>query len=230
MAVLKLLGIETSSPVFSVAVSFNGEIRFLRQADGQGPPSLRLTDDIRLVLKDAGVGLAELDGLAISIGPGSFTGLRVGVMTAKAMAWALKKPIVPVSSLEVAAQNLHERCGNVLAFLDARKGKVYSALFSAGGSFPVRRRGPDRLTLPEEALRVLTGQEGVLFGDGLQRYEGLVRSTLGDGARVADAASWTPRADWLCRIAQMRWGESRLDDPHRLVPEYLYTKESDIFG
>ncbi len=230
MAALRLLGIETSSSIFSVAVSSGDEVRSFQQADGQGPPSLWLTEQIRQALEEAGLALADLDGLAVSIGPGSFTGLRVGVVTVKAIAWALKKPVVPISSLEVAAQNFHERSGTLLAFGDARKGKVYSALFSAHGSFPVQRRTPDRLTPPEEALRGLEGRGIVVFGDGLRRYEGLVRSVLGDAAQAAEPSLWTPRADWLCRIAQIRWPESRLDDPHRLVPEYLYSKESDVTG
>lgn len=238
MAELKLLGIETSSPIFSVAVSSGGRVCSFQQANGQGLPSLWLTEQIRQVLEEAGLDLADLDSLAVSIGPGSFTGLRIGVMTAKAIAWALKKPVISVSSLEVAAQNLHERSGNLLSFVDARKEKVYSALFSADGNFPVQRRTPDRLTPPEEALRGLArqvpagleGQAMVVVGDGLRRYEGLVRSVLGDAARLAEPSLWIPRADRLCRIAQIRWPEARLDDPHRLVPEYLYSKESDITG
>lgn len=223
-----LLGVETSSPVFSVAVSDGDRILSFLSEAGTGPPSAFLMELIRRAVDQAGFKLEELQGLAVSIGPGSFTGLRVGVMTVKTTAWALKKPVLPVSTLEIIAYNLADSPQPIRPFLDARKGKVYTALFSSSGRGEMKRLEPDRLVAPEEALKNL--QQGtVLVGDGLKRFGEQV-SSCGETFTQAPQEQWTPRAYWLCRIAASRWPQGLLDDPHRLVPQYLYSKESDITG
>jgi len=232
---LNLLGVETSSPVFSVAWMKAGHLASFIQANGQGPPSLLLTDLIRQASKQAQMDLEDLDGLAISIGPGSFTGLRVGVMTVKTLAWALKKPVVPISSLEVMASNIQDWEGMIMAFVDARKGKVYSALFACSIGQPIRRLTPDRLLLPDQAVAWTLKEDAhlLVLGDGLARYRSLldpICSNQPHRIRLAEPHLWIPRADRLCQLAQAHWSMDRMDDPHRLVPQYLYSKESDITG
>ena len=229
MVLRKLLGIESSSPSFSVAVCEGEKILSFLQAEGQGPPSLLLTELIRQAASQAGVTLETLDGFAVSAGPGSFTGLRVGVMTVKTLAWALKKPVVPVSSLEVMARNAQGQTRRVLTFVDARKEKVYSALFSCNGAAQIQRLTPDILLSPEEALRQRGGQPVLIVGDGIRRYGGLVQADAGGGGEISDPSLWIPRADEVCKAAQIHWTD-RIDDPHRLVPQYLYSKESDVTG
>ena len=226
---MKWLGIETSSPVFSVAVSDGDRILSCLQGEGQGRPSSLLTDLIGQALRRAGMELAQADGLAISIGPGSFTGLRVGAMTVKTLAWALKKPVQPVSSLEVIAQNLAASPRDVLVFLDARKGNVYCALFAPGGDGQLARATEDELLPPGRALGAVRGSATVV-GDGLKKYGEMLAEISGGKLEPAPADLWYPRADSVCRLADCQWPEGKVDDPHRLVPKYLYSKESDITG
>lgn len=227
----KLLAVETSSPVFSVAVC-RGEttLSFAQtQADGSGRPSTGLADLIQEALNEAGLRMAELDGFALSIGPGSFTGLRVGVVTAKTLAWALKRPVLPVSSLEVLARNLEDSPCDVIPFVDARKGNLYVSSFSPNGRGSLKRVAPDELLRPEEALERIRPPAAVV-GDGLNRY-GLLLDAAGKGAvRKAPASAWIPRADSLGRVAAAAWPAGAVDDPHRLVPQYLYSQGSDITG
>ncbi len=226
---VRMLGVETSSSEFSVAVCEGEKILAALQAQGMGQPSALLTDLIQKGLTQAGWELSDLDGFALSIGPGSFTGLRVGVATVKTMAWALKKPALPVSSLEVLAQNVRGGSGEVLVFVDARKGKVYTARFSCEKDGTLKRLTQDRLMVPEELLRDLP-KKGILIGDGIRRHQPLITS-MGDGrVELAPPSAWIPEAQNLCRIAAARWPKARVDDPHSLVPEYLYSKESDITG
>lgn len=223
---MKWLGIETSSPTFSVAVSDGEKVRVCLQGEGQGRPSTLLTDLIEQALKQAGLALPQVEAFAVSIGPGSFTGLRVGVMTVKTLAWALAKPVQPVSSLETAAQNLAASPKDVLVWVDARKGNVYAALFSPDGKGGLLRAGEDRLLPPEEPLRRLERPAAVM-GDALNRYGALLASA-GAPADPVPADLWVPRADSLCRLAARRWPQGRVDDPHGLVPQYLYSQESDV--
>ena len=218
---MKLLSVETSSPVFSAAVSEGTRILVFRKAEGQGHPSLLLADMIQEALREAQWDLADLDGFAVSIGPGSFTGLRIGAMTVKALAWAVSKPVLPVSSLEVIAHNLASSRLPVVPFLDARKGNVYMASFQPDGQGSLRRTGPDELLSPAAALQRFEGP-ALLAGDGLQRYAEQVRSLAPAGLEQAPPESWVPAADRLCRIAAGRWPAGLVDDPHCLVPQYLY--------
>jgi tRNA threonylcarbamoyladenosine biosynthesis protein TsaB len=218
---VKILGVETSSPFFSVAVADGSNLLSYRQMDSQGLSSLMLTDMVQAALKEAALELEGLDGFAISIGPGSFTGLRIGVMTVKTLAWALKKPVLPVSSLEVMARNARDSGQPVVPFVDARKGNVYMACFNPDGMGKLRRAAPDELLRPEEALRRFP-EPALLMGDGLKRYADLVASRASAGVQPAAPELWVPRADLLCEIASARWPEALVDDPHRLVPQYLY--------
>ena len=226
---MKLLGVETSSPIFSVALCDGEQVLSCLKVGALKRPSLLLSDLVEKAALYAGVKLKDLDGFAVSIGPGSFTGLRVGVMTVKTLAWALKKPVLPVSSLEVIAQNLIPSSVPVCPFLDARKGKVYAALFSPDEAGGLRRVGPDRLLLPEDLLQKLEPRT-ILVGDALQRYAPLLSSLNGHRFTPAPLCSGVPSAEHLCRIAVRRWPDDLVDDPHRLVPQYLYSQESDITG
>ena len=226
---MKLLGVETSSSVFSVALCDGERILSSLKMEGQGRPSDFLTGLIEKAVSSAALSLETLDGFVISVGPGSFTGLRVGVTTVKTLAWALKKKILPVSSLEVIAQNFVDSADSVALFLDARKGKVYTALFSADGAGGMKRLSEDQTILPAEALKKLPPKV-VLAGDGLRRYAELVAPLDPKKITRASETQWIPSAESLCRIAAQRWPGGVLDDPHRLVPQYLYSKESDITG
>ena len=218
---MKLLAVETSSPIFSVAVCDGSGVRAYHQVEGKGRPSALLTDLIQQGLGEARLSLKDLDGFALSVGPGSFTGLRVGVMTVKTLAWALKKPVLPVSSLEVIARNVPPEARSVCAFLDARKGNVYTACFLRNEKGLLQRAGPDELLRPEEALKKVE-PSAQLIGDGLQRYAEVVASAGLGGMDQAPAPLWVPRADRLCEIAHSRWPAGIVDDPHSLVPQYLY--------
>ena len=226
---MKLLGVETSSLSFSVAASDGPEVVDFRLSNGQGQPALLLTDLMRAVLEKAGWSLEQLDGFAVSIGPGSFTGLRIGIMTVKTLAWAEGKPVLPVSSLEVLAQNGDGLKRPVHSFVDAKRGNVYHASFSPVEDGRLRRELPDEVLTPQEAVSRLPS-EALLIGDGLKTYAERVQASLPPGVECAPPDFWIPRADHLCRIAAARWPEGKVDDAHKLVPQYLYSQEGGVIG
>jgi tRNA threonylcarbamoyladenosine biosynthesis protein TsaB len=223
---VKLIAVETSSWAFSVAACGGTQLLADLNTDGVARPSEILTDLIDSAARKAGFTLEGIDGFAISIGPGSFTGLRIGATVVKTLAWALKKPVLPVSSLEVIAQNLRGQSGEFCIFVDAHKKKVYSALFSSDGKGTVKRLSDDHLGPPEELLKKLKPGT-LLVGNGTKKFHDVVSAAK---MRVAPETEWVPLASALCGIAASRWPEGKLDDPHQLVPQYLYSKESDITG
>jgi tRNA threonylcarbamoyladenosine biosynthesis protein TsaB len=221
-----ILGIETSSPVFSAAVSSGPELRAFLQVEGVGRPSGLLTDLITHALEKAGLTIEQINAIAVSIGPGSFTGLRVGIVTAKTLGWALKIPMIPVSSLEVAAQNLAGAKKEVHLLVDARKGNFYYARFGPGPD-GLTRLEPDQRLKPEEAVAKV-GAGSFIMGDAIDKYAELIRSIGMNPCEPVPPFAWVPRADHLCRIAQRRWPEGQVTDWHRLQPNYLYSQENDI--
>lgn len=222
---MKLLGIETSTRIASVALWDAGKIQFCQETEVLA--SDILSDRIETVCRAGGVELEALDGFAVSIGPGSFTGLRVGVTTAKTLAWALSKPVLPVSSLAVIAQNFSDSRSELFLFLDAYKKKVYSALFSSDGQGCVERRTEDSLNFPESALQRVKGPARVI-GGGVGRYGELVKAR--PELELTPSQLWVPRADRLCTLAARCWPAGLVDDPHTLVPQYLYSSESNMTG
>ncbi len=212
----RILGVETSGTVFSVAVAHGEKIlSFKEEGDSTRRPSDFLAGMIEESVKAAGLKLNELSGFAVSIGPGSFTGLRIGVTTVKTLAWALKKWVLPVSTLEVIAQGFSEGKQPIFLLMDARKGKVYTASFSPNAEGGLKRLTPDRLLPPQEALQEMP-ESALLVGDAARYHPDLLAPA--------------PSAKAVCQIAARRWPNGVVNDPHRLVPEYLYSKESDITG
>ncbi|WP_231491971.1 tRNA (adenosine(37)-N6)-threonylcarbamoyltransferase complex dimerization subunit type 1 TsaB [Pedobacter sp. Leaf170] len=129
----KILQIETATSVCSVAISINGETKFIKEEIGQNLHASKLTLFIDEVMKTAGLSYADLDAIAISKGPGSYTGLRIGVSTAKGLCYALGKPLIAIETLKMMAAGFitqsPEYRGLVCPMIDARRMEVYTSVF-----------------------------------------------------------------------------------------------------
>ncbi|RDC58460.1 tRNA (adenosine(37)-N6)-threonylcarbamoyltransferase complex dimerization subunit type 1 TsaB [Pedobacter chinensis] len=131
----KILQIETATQVCSVALSIDGKTVLIKEETGQNLHASRLTLFINEVMKSAGYTYSDLDAIAVSKGPGSYTGLRIGVSTAKGLCYALEKPLISIETLEMmAAGFIHENpdySGLICPMIDARRMEVYTAVFDA---------------------------------------------------------------------------------------------------
>jgi tRNA threonylcarbamoyladenosine biosynthesis protein TsaB len=213
-----VLGIDTATRVGSVGLLRDGDI----VAEESRPPATgghneTLFAMIGRVLRRAGLEFGDVGALAVSNGPGSFTGLRIGLSAAKGLAFAGGKKLVAVSTLEALARSVEAREGPLCACLDARRQEVYLALFEAvdGG---VRRVGPDMVTAPGEAAAVVA-PGALVVGDGPARYENLMAALLRRRARVAEGVH--PRGGVVARMGWERLRRGECDDPGALVPFYL---------
>src|SRR5262249_7328147 len=129
---MKILAIDTSSRCGVVGISEDGELLAEVMLRSQETHSARLLPSIEWVLRMSNLTLDDLDGFGVVTGPGSFTGLRVGLATIKGLAWAKKKPVVALHSLEVLVQPFVHTSRLIAPMLDARKGRVFAALYRWG--------------------------------------------------------------------------------------------------
>ncbi len=125
-----ILNLETSTTNCSVALSLNGELLFMKEDNStQYSHAERLHIYIDAVLKEAQIERSQIDAVAVSKGPGSYTGLRIGVSAAKGLCFGLDIPLIALPTLEVLANKIQTEAGCIVATLDARRMEVYSAVF-----------------------------------------------------------------------------------------------------
>jgi len=216
---MKILAIDTSTDYLSLAIS-DGEKTIARYHRRTHRNHSRLIiPTISGLIKKARLKIHDIDVFAVSIGPGSFTGLRIGVVTVKALAYALGKPIVTVPTLDVIAQNAKSFRGLICPVIDARKSKVYGCLYRSDGK-SVKKISKYLLLPAEELLKMTASYDKVLFlGDGV----GLV----GGEEKVK---SWYPKAGTVAGLALDRIKKKKFTSPEDLEPMYLYSRECDIKG
>jgi tRNA threonylcarbamoyladenosine biosynthesis protein TsaB len=187
--------------------------------------SERLLAVVDRLLQDCGVDPAELEGLAVSIGPGSFTGLRVGVATAKGLAWPLGLPVAPVPTLDALAAALPFAEAPVCPLLDARKGEVYCSLYRWRGDRMVREW--DYLALaPAEAVERLQPPV-ILLGDGVGPCQPYL-DRLGAGARVAPPGRRLPSPAVVGALGHALLASGQGVGADELAPLYLRPSEAEL--
>ena len=227
---LSILSIDTSSQVSSVAVLSAERIAAEISMQGALTHSETLVPHIETALHMARVKKEELEGLAVSIGPGSFTGLRIGLAAAKMMAYALHIPLIAVPTLEALAH--HYVCEGVrlVPMMDAQKGNVYVQEFAW-------EAGVDGLTLREmhalsilpliEVIAALTGtaQPVLLLGDAMQKKNTIELPTH---VRLAPIHARMPRAACVGLAGLARLARGDVDDPVAIQPLYLRRSEAEV--
>ncbi len=164
---MKILALESSAVACSVAVCEDEELiaqSFQHSGLTHSRTLLPMCGDL---LKNCGLALEEMDVIAVAAGPGSFTGLRIGVAAAKGLAWPGNKPCAGVSTLEAMAWSLAHVEGDICPVMDARRNQVYNARFQAGGG-SLTRLCPDRAISIEELAGELEARKKtqILVGDG----------------------------------------------------------------
>jgi len=216
---MKILSIDTSTDYLSVAVMDGAKVLASYHRPSHRNHSRLLVPVISNLVKRCRLKLKDIGGLCVSIGPGSFTGLRIGVVTVKGLAYALNKPVVTVPTLDVIAHRAGSFKGLVVPVLDAKKNKVYACLYRSDGvKF---KRISKYLLVPVESLLKMTAKyDKVLF--------------LGDGVKLTGSEEkikkWHPRADATAALALEGFRKKRFVSPEKLEPMYIYSRECDITG
>ena len=224
---MKILALETSAKAVSAAVSEDGKILCSSYQDTGLTHSRTLMPIVEHILKNTGLTVSDMDAVAVAAGPGSFTGIRIGVSAAKGLAFAADKPAIGVSTLAAMARNVAFCDGLVICAMDARRQQVYNALFEAkDGS--LTRLTPDRAIALAELTEELKGNSRpiTVVGDGALMCHGFL-TEAGIPCRLAPPQLRMQNAMSVALEAEGMAAEGRLVSAQALEPVYLRPAQAD---
>ena len=224
---MKILALETSAKAVSAAVSENGRILAAGYLDTGLTHSRTLMPLVDGMLSAAGLRVQDMDLLAAANGPGSFTGLRIGVSALKGLAWALEKPCCGVSTLAAMARNLAHMEGLIICAMDARRNQVYNALFLAHDGV-LTRQCPDRaIGLAELAEEIKNRPEPkFVVGDGAGLcYNYLLEQDV--PCRMTPPQLVMQNAVGVAQAAEEMAAAGQVTTARDLVPVYLRLSQAE---
>lgn len=217
---MKILAVDTSAKSASVALTENGEIKGEFFINTMLTHSETLMPMIDAVLKSTHLTPTDVDCLAVNTGPGSFTGLRIGIAAVKGIAFALDLPCVGVSTLLTMAYNFKYSGNIVCAVMDARCNQVYNALFDVSGDTPVRLCEDRALTIDELSAEISSSdRQYVLVGDGAKLCSS--KMTALTNVALANENVRYQRAAAAAFAAERLFEQGRSVSANELAPQYL---------
>ncbi|OGP60273.1 MAG: tRNA (adenosine(37)-N6)-threonylcarbamoyltransferase complex dimerization subunit type 1 TsaB [Deltaproteobacteria bacterium RBG_13_49_15] len=222
---MNLLAIDTAAKSCSVAIVGNHILLCEISTTSEETHSKRLMEMIHKSFSLSGLSVSDIDGFAVTRGPGSFTGLRIGISTLKGLAMASGMPVVGVSTLDALASQSPPFNGLVCPMLDARKNEVYIARyrFARNG---LKKEIDEQVLSPERAL---TGIEEpcYMIGEGAVRYREAIRDILGPLAIFAPPGQHAIRASSVAFLSMEAFCSGRTETPEALVPRYIRKADAE---
>jgi tRNA threonylcarbamoyladenosine biosynthesis protein TsaB len=227
---MRLLAIETSGKMGEFAVVSEGGVLSESTVDVAGRLVEKGIGEVEKVLAQVPITLAELDGIAVSMGPGSFTGLRVGLAIAKGLCFRRDLALVGVPTLDAIAGAQRARAGFIVPVMDARRGEIYLSIYTSDGS--VVSRLTDYLALkPDAAIEMIRRECGaspmLIVGEAITPYGDALAAGLGHGAELASEEEWRVRSRVVGRIGLSLLGQGRVLDPVTAEPMYIRLSEAE---
>ncbi|SDP27493.1 tRNA (adenosine(37)-N6)-threonylcarbamoyltransferase complex dimerization subunit type 1 TsaB [Desulforhopalus singaporensis] len=225
-----ILSLDTATPCSSVALTRgtreHGEILGALNLSGNVTHSRRLLASIDYLMNQSGVDWDDLDAVNVSLGPGSFTGLRIGMATAKGLAAAAGKPLIGVSTLDgLAAKCVTGRL--VCAVLDARKKEVYGAFYRCDKKGRSARVS-DMAVLSPQVLAQQINEPVLMVGDGAVAYKQKFKELLGDKLTIAPAHLHEPGASAIGMLAGEAYLREEMLDISRVQPIYIRSSDAEL--
>jgi universal bacterial protein YeaZ len=225
---MKILAVDTSTNVASAAILEDDVIIGEYNCNRGKTHSQRLMPMIQNLLDTVGLTACDMDAFSASIGPGSFTGLRIGVTTVKAMAFAAEKPVISVHTLDALAFNIPLTEELICPMIDARNNQVFTAIYRfIGGKF---ERLTDYLGIPVTELSgIIKKMEGkiVFLGDACGMHKDYFVGELGERVRIAPPNVALAKAASVAVLAGKAYGEGRLESCYDMVPFYLRKSQAE---
>ena len=223
---MKIIAVDTATTSCSAAIVDDGLVSAELTTVNNQTHSKHLMNMIDTVCGMSGAKIADMDGFAVTIGPGSFTGLRIGISTIKGLAWSLNKPVVGVSSLDALAWQCAPGKYLVCVLLDARKHEVYSCRYRNHDG-ELNKVGAEQVVAPVEAINDIS--EPCLFvGNGAVLYKEEIVAKLGALAHFAGWNQDNIRASSVAGISLSRFIHQETDDVALLVPQYIRKSDAEF--
>ncbi len=228
-----ILSLETSTKNFSLALSNDAKVLRFRNITTERILESSMTKAIDKLLVSCDLSLKKIDAIAVGLGPGSFTSLRVGISTIKAFAFALNKKVVGIGSLDVIASAVTKtQADEICVIVDARRGKVYAAIFDT----MLKPKTEYLLTTIDDVLEKVQGTT-LFVGDGLELYKDRIQKAYREhNAKTQSSCRaiftlpkfWFPQSRQLAKLAFSRLKNDSYDDPEKLTPIYLYPQDCQV--
>ena len=226
---MKILAIESSGLTASAAIAEDEALLAEYTVNFKKTHSQTLLPMIDEIVKMIGMDLKELDAVAVSEGPGSFTGLRIGSATAKGIALALEKKIVPVPTLDALAYNLYDTLGLVCPIMDARRGQVYTAIyrFEDHRLVCIREKTAESIEDLAAELNGLPERQVTFLGDGVPVFRERLAEILDKDFSFAPAHLSRQRAGAVAALGIRYYKEGRAQESKDHKPEYLRPSQAE---
>ena len=224
---MKILAFDTSAKTASVAVCDGGNILGVSNIDNGLTQSELVLPMAEALLSQLKMSFADVELYAVTVGPGSFTGVRIGVSTVKGLAFGRDIPCAPVSTLEALAENAAGLTGLIVPCMDARRGQFYTATFAATAE-GISRMTPDRAISAEELAAELRSYEGDIYitGDGYDVAHKLLTS-LGVKLAVTPYLLRSQNAVSIARVAEKMYAQGLCVSERELAPTYLRLPQAE---
>lgn len=224
-----ILSIDSSTPVAGIAVSDGMQLLGEITLNTKNTHSEKLMPLVKHLLDELALSVNDLDAIAVTQGPGSFTGLRIGMATAKGLAQGAGKKLIAVPTLDCLAQNLLHYPGIICPIMNAQKKQVYTAIYRSGRNKLERLSDYQAIAVEQLAAQLKELKEDVWFvGDGVAAFADMFQELLGDACRFADGHNILPRAGALAMLAAERASEERFDDLYQAELIYIRKSEAEV--
>lgn len=226
---MKILALDTATDSCSVAATDDMALSAELTIQKNQTHSKHLMELIHSVLEIAGFGVSDLDGLAVTIGPGSFTGLRIGISTIKGLAHALDKPVVGISTLKTLAWQCGQTSYLIYPLLDARKDEVYGATYRFNADQLIQKTSA-RAMIPEAVVEDIKSP-CVFIGTGARLYRQSIIAAAGSLAHFVPDGQNVIRASSVAFLSMPRFEANDTDGVAGLVPNYIRKSDAELnFG
>jgi len=229
------LGADTSTRSLTVALVEENKTLAEYNSRADSMHSSLLIPTVAKALKKSRSKISDIGLFSVGIGPGSFTGLRVGLASIRAMAIALGRPVAGVPTMDAVAYNglaylkrkgIIEVCPNICPVIDARKGQVYYCVYSHKKGDMIRKT--DYLLGPADALAGRLRASALFLGDGAAVYKDRLSRPGRSRAYFLEGNGWLPRASVIARMGIKRYEDTGGEDPYGLLPLYLYARDCNV--
>jgi len=225
------IAMDTSGRVGSVAAGVNDEVLAEKYFSDQMKHAAELFHVMLELIEQTGYNVSDISDIYVTAGPGSFTGLRIGITVAKMMALASNVRIAAVSSLDCVAQNAfdyiykeaRDDIKSVAAVIDAKRGQFFAGLYVQNGGQWIKRQ-PESMKTAEEIISLLNNETTLFTGEGLKYYK---NQFTADNVEFMPEDQWSIKASTVYAAGRKKAAAGQYDDPQLLLPQYLRLSDAE---